>query len=891
MPNENAKIIIAASHSKLTKVRDTLAVEDTINALTCQFVFRTSDWNDTVKTAAFVKGWATPTTSSEDIICVMLDENNECVVPPEVLENKCLFSVGVFGVADNYRIPSNWMYYKIADGCYAEGSSSLTPTPSVYEQILIALNSKSDIGHTHNYEDILDKPITLSGYGITDAYTQNEVDEALSYKADKINGTIVSDNADYAEILQWYDNNLNLENRLYRFVELDADTPGNTIKIASENSDVVGVTVEAPAFAGNALNKFDNSGNLLPRYAFVAVHGIVPVIDNGTCTPKGRCISAADGTAMPSTNGIGYFCMERIDTNHIMIVVEPNADMLTRIKADIVQLQESVANADDLIEHITDHNNPHLVTKAQVGLGNVDNTSDANKPISNAVRQVLDNKADNEDIPTKVSELENDVGYLTLFTETDPTVPNWAKQSTKPTYTYDEIQGTPPEVDLSDYATKEYVDNKGAKYTIQKIQDYLYYINYDELNYETGIEFCLNRFNPVPGACSAIRKGNFYGRNYDWYYDENATFIINRKATSGKFASIGVASGLITDEVANSGEYNELYDYLPFITLDGINENGVVCNINVLPELDAKGHTTGTNPGQQDVPMACLVRCILDDAASADDAIYKIQHNYNIIAPNSERVSSEMHFMIADENKTYVVEFVNNSPVIIEQFVDNKPIMTNFYLTGYDGTRTSLTPYAMGIERQEVLSDGFDDVATMDDMSDLMKSVFYTKAYSVLEDPIWYSEFSGQYQTFGNLTKDSTPEEYAPLMTYVRNLFTSRQRDGSTWQTVHSSVYDIEHKKLNIIVQENNNKYQFVLNVLGKDVRDIDYNTLLNKPQINGVTLIGNKTLEDLNIGITSLSNSDIENILRLDIDMPIPESFEDRYIIFDGESIINNKN
>ena len=42
-------------------------------------------------------------------------------------------------------------------------------------------------------------------------------------------------------------------------------------------------------------------------------------------------------------------------------------------------------------------------------------------------------------IPTKVSQLTNDSGYLTSYTETDPTVPNWAKQDSKPSYTLDEV--------------------------------------------------------------------------------------------------------------------------------------------------------------------------------------------------------------------------------------------------------------------------------------------------------------------------------------------------------------------------------------------------------------------------------------------------------------------
>ena len=44
-----------------------------------------------------------------------------------------------------------------------------------------------------------------------------------------------------------------------------------------------------------------------------------------------------------------------------------------------------------------------------------------------------------QDVPTKVSELENDSGYLTSYTETDPTVPAWAKAPTKPTYTASEV--------------------------------------------------------------------------------------------------------------------------------------------------------------------------------------------------------------------------------------------------------------------------------------------------------------------------------------------------------------------------------------------------------------------------------------------------------------------
>ena len=43
--------------------------------------------------------------------------------------------------------------------------------------------------------------------------------------------------------------------------------------------------------------------------------------------------------------------------------------------------------------HIANTSNPHSVTKTQVGLGNVDNTSDVNKPISTATQTALNAKA------------------------------------------------------------------------------------------------------------------------------------------------------------------------------------------------------------------------------------------------------------------------------------------------------------------------------------------------------------------------------------------------------------------------------------------------------------------------------------------------------------------
>lgn len=59
--------------------------------------------------------------------------------------------------------------------------------------------------------------------------------------------------------------------------------------------------------------------------------------------------------------------------------------------------------------------------------------------VTDTEKSTWNSKANISDIPTKVSELTNDAGYLTNFTESDPTVPAWAKASTKPSYTKSEV--------------------------------------------------------------------------------------------------------------------------------------------------------------------------------------------------------------------------------------------------------------------------------------------------------------------------------------------------------------------------------------------------------------------------------------------------------------------
>lgn len=149
-------------------------------------------------------------------------------------------------------------------------------------------------------------------------------------------GTVVSQNADFAEVAEWADGNPKNEDRTGYFVCANVPLDGIVMKKATSTDDVKGVTILAPAFAGNYSNdKVDSNGNLLPKYSYVAIIGFVPVIDKGRCTVGGRCMPDDDGCAVPSSNSMGYQVVQRIDNNRVLIIIEPNGDMVQRIKTKL----------------------------------------------------------------------------------------------------------------------------------------------------------------------------------------------------------------------------------------------------------------------------------------------------------------------------------------------------------------------------------------------------------------------------------------------------------------------------------------------------------------------------------------------------------------------------
>lgn len=81
-----------------------------------------------------------------------------------------------------------------------------------------------------------------------------------------------------------------------------------------------------------------------------------------------------------------------IEGTNIKIDTNPDGTQTISATGDISAEDEYARAA--IADHVADDNNPHGVTASQVGLENVDNTSDLDKPVSTATQTALSNKVD-----------------------------------------------------------------------------------------------------------------------------------------------------------------------------------------------------------------------------------------------------------------------------------------------------------------------------------------------------------------------------------------------------------------------------------------------------------------------------------------------------------------
>lgn len=387
---------------------------------------------------------------------------------------------------------------------------------------------------------------------------------------------------------------------------------------------------------------------------------------------------------------------------------------------------------------------------------------------------------------------------------------------------------------------------------VEKVDDYAYEAWYGDLDYENAYRYFKEKGDIPIGGCSAVRNGNFYGRNLDWEYNHQAEFVVHVPKIGSRHASFGVASNIaeLTDEFVSSGEYSELYKVLPFNMMDGINDAGVFANVNVVPK--EKGDNTYVAPlldQKVELSAGMLIRYILDNFASATDAVEFIRDHATIYFPKHIHDRDyELHFIIGDSEDNYVLEFVSGAVSIVEA-----NYMTNFHLSGtvfnadgtvytpetqdatHDAERTNLiTPHSAGLERWNLIVNGYPEADDYEGMRDLLDKLKYTRAYGTSDDPadpVWHTEFVSKEL---GLTASSPAADFATVEAAAGVIFANRSRDAEgvnvTWQTVHSVIYDISEKTAKIIFQESGVEYTFEL---GGDEGATDHRALTHRDDPN----------------------------------------------------------
>jgi hypothetical protein len=95
-------------------------------------------------------------------------------------------------------------------------------------------------------------------------------------------------------------------------------------------------------------------------------------------------------------------------TNAVISATDTVLSAFGKLQAQIT------ANLSTLTSHTSNTSNPHATTKAQVGLGNADNTSDANKPVSTATQTALNAKENTITATTSADYYRGDKTFATL---------------------------------------------------------------------------------------------------------------------------------------------------------------------------------------------------------------------------------------------------------------------------------------------------------------------------------------------------------------------------------------------------------------------------------------------------------------------------------------------
>lgn len=414
------------------------------------------------------------------------------------------------------------------------------------------------------------------------------------------------------------------------------------------------------------------------------------------------------------------------------INIEETSDGKAKISATGEVSSEDTYAREQIADHIADKDNPHEVSAADVGLGNCDNTSDLNKPISTATQTALNLKADKTEIPSvPITAIQkNGTGITPVSGTVNITVPTSAADvsalpaSTKYAVALSLTINSSTFV-MTGQLKDQNGDNLGTAQTIDlPLESVVVGGSYNSqtkkvvLTLQNGntIEFSVaDLVSGLQTELSASNKLNPAYINYDsthravsdtekstWNSKQNAidsshklsADLVDDTSTTNKFATAEELEQISTNKnnILTLEAMNGAKNYA-LLTYTGSTVNGVTYTVSN-GIITADGNTT-TNAGTNivitgEIPLAAGNYVLLDGLATSSDLI-NLTLRINNVWKGTTATGGKYEFTIAQGDTAHIELIVakntSTAGVVFKPMIISK--------TAYDAGFTDYQPYAM----------------------------------------------------------------------------------------------------------------------------------------------------------------------------------------------------
>lgn len=232
-------------------------------------------------------------------------------------------------------------------------------------------------------------------------------------------------------------------------------------------------------------------------------------------------------------------------------------------------------------------------------------------------------------------------------------------------------------------------------------------------------------------SCSAFAvqkdhgNGFFTGRNFDYFYSEPA--IVHTSPDNG-YESVSIVDMTMfggTDTPLGERGDDTVYNALPYIPLDGVNEKGVFVCVNVVHNGKPFLQNDSDKPT---IFLTSAIRLILDNAATTQEAV-------DLIMDVNLHTDVNYHLFVCDESgDSRSIEVVDDTTE-----VTSTDIMTNHYITEM-GKDVAVSDSSR--ERYDTIEDALD---IHDRMSEDMVKYTLISVQQTNADRIHFTRWSAIY--------------------------------------------------------------------------------------------------------------------------------------------------